>query len=119
MLFYGLLLRCVLLWLNVFFFRLICLCVSFEVYCETVYVLFACAFRVCGLCSVFVCNRCDLLCDVGWCVCLSFCLCGYVWLKFNVFVWFVCGLSCDAICCVDLSFCVCVCCCLKMGLLYL
>ena len=27
--------------------RLLRLCVSFEVYCKTVYVLFACAFRVC------------------------------------------------------------------------
>ena len=46
------------------------LCVSFVVDCETLYVLFACAFRVCGLLSVFVCAICDLLCDVVWCVCL-------------------------------------------------
>ena len=47
-----------------------CLCVSFVVYCETLYISFVCAFRVCGLFYVFVCNVCDLLCDVVWCVCL-------------------------------------------------
>ena len=51
-------------------FCLICLCVSFVVYCETLYVLFVCAFRVCGLFHVSVCTRCDLLCDVVWFVCL-------------------------------------------------
>ena len=48
-------------------FCLIYLCVSFVVYCETLYVLFVCAFRACGLLSVFVCNICDLLCVVLRC----------------------------------------------------
>ena len=83
---FGLPCSCAVLWLAValclvavecVLFRLIHVCVSFEVYCETVYVLFVCAFRVCGLFSVFVCNSCELLCDVVWCVCLSFL---FVWI---------------------------------------
>ena len=35
---------------------LTCLCVSFVVYCETLYVLFVCAFRVYGL-FFFLCLR--------------------------------------------------------------
>ena len=113
---YGSRLPRVLLWLYVFFF-VYYVCVSFVVYCETLYVLFVCAFRDCGLFSVFVCNLCDLLCDVVWCVCLCVPLCEYVCLEFNVFVCFVCGLSGDVVCCVGAYVCVCVCC-LKMCLLY-
>ena len=47
--------------------------------------LFVCAFRACCLLYVFVCNICDLLCDVLWCACLCF-LCEYVCLEFNVCV---------------------------------
>ena len=48
---------------------LIRLCVSFAVYCETLYVWFVGAFRLCCLFPVFVCSSCDLLCDAVWCVC--------------------------------------------------
>ena len=41
-------------------FCLICLCVSFAVYCETLYVLFVCAFRVCGL--LYVCVQSLIYC---------------------------------------------------------
>ena len=72
---FGLLFSCDVLWFVVALclvsvecslFRLIRLCVSFEVYCETVYVLFVCAFRVCGLFSVcvIVVNYCVMLSGV-------------------------------------------------------
>ena len=35
---------------------IMCLCVSFVVYCETLYMLFVCALRVCGLFYAFVCD---------------------------------------------------------------
>ena len=77
---------------------------------------FLCAFRAFDRLYAFVCNLCDLQCDVVWCDCVCF-LCEHVCLQCNGFVCFVCGLSCDAVCCDGVSFCVCVCSGLKMCLL--
>ena len=75
------------------------MCGSSVMFCETLYGLFVCAFRVCGLFYVFLCSLCNLLCDAVWCVCLCGFVCYKVCLRFIVFAC-VCGFWRDVVCCV-------------------
>ena len=69
---------------------------------------------LCVLSNMFVCLVCDLLCAVVWHGCLSFLLCGCVFVIMwawgvNVFACFVCGLQCGGVWCgVVCVVCVCV-----------
>ena len=58
---------------------------------------------VCGLCFLFVCVVCDLLCDVVRIVVVGWVL--FVFVRTFVYVCFVCGCLCDTVWCVFVLVC--------------